>query len=284
MVGPRVREGGPGLPHDESHELGVRVPQAEEVAGASSREVALEERPDLLVPDRRAELRVQAARARRDVGPLVLAAHGGLPDRDRVGEEPVVGAQGIQRQHRRRADATAELDRRIRARNANRSRKIPRRHHVRRKLGQLFRRRLDLGEPPLEGAVRSVALDAQLHLLLPAGERRELLVERVESGLERLDPDRLTVGVGDLALEGLLLGVDLSPLRRDLLLLLRELSRNALRRGLWLGLGLRRGRRPHRHGRQKDDDRPHQEGGRPSAQRAHLHSRMSVPSETVVPV
>ena len=56
-------------------------------------EVGLDERPDLVTAAGRAELEVHAARPRRDVGPLGLAAYADGADRNRVGEEAIVGSQ-----------------------------------------------------------------------------------------------------------------------------------------------------------------------------------------------
>jgi hypothetical protein len=192
---------------DQVHplELRVGVPQAEGgpvPVPVRGEEVPLDEGAHLRRAGRGAHLEVEAAGvggeggARALAGRLVAGLH-----RDRVGQEAIVGSEVIEREHSRGADAAAEFHRRVRAGDADRPGKIPRRDHVRRELGDLLRVLLHSLQTLLQRLLR-----------LGAGDLRDQVVEPL---LQRVEL-RLQVG------EELRLGGDDFVLRSALALLLRE--------------------------------------------------------------
>jgi hypothetical protein len=145
----RVREGGPGLPHDERPPLAVGVAQAQRAAGAG--EVGFDERTHGAHAGGRAHVEAEPAGVRRVHGPRLLARLRRARHRDRGGHESILRAQRPERVHRRRAHEPAEAEGGVGARNAEGAGELSGGNDVGRNLGDVLDGLLELGQPFLDG-------------------------------------------------------------------------------------------------------------------------------------
>src|SRR5262249_14895554 len=142
-----------------------------------AREIAFKEGTYFLRSDGSSEFRVQPACARRDVGPLVLAAHRRNANGNGVRQEAVVRSQRIEAQDHRRAYASPEFDRRVCSRDSNRARKVPGGHDARRKFWGLLGCGLNSLEALLDQAIGNSLPGLRLEVLEPSRHEREALLE-----------------------------------------------------------------------------------------------------------